>query len=1760
LRERVLNMALKLSSGTLIAYGPILPDNSSSIDGSLFYKTDSLIGGAKGLYVFGFTADSNPGSFGPQVSQGWTKASADAVDADTLDGFDSSYFQAQNTNLDALSLSTGTGFFALTASGTGVTRTITAGSSKISITNGSGISGNPTIDITESNLVLSNMSGVLGVTHGGTGITSVPSIGGVLYGASSSSLAYSGVGSASTGTGTTQNWQILSSSGAGAPIWVNSTSLNVAHASTANTANTADVANTANTASTVAWSGISSKPTTLAGYGITDDIPDTTYVDTVDYLNLPPLAGILKDNTVPIYTSFDFSLGVWGDSTYTMVDNVGRTAVFYSVTSPTGNHQVFRMYRYSDNDSFIYDNQQVSPPFLLGTEKVNYIMNLGTYFAVLYITTKTFPETLARVVIVKTQGSSDCADWTLGYDVTSLYTSKVNFGLVQTNSGDRILRTVVSSSQDIVTLQVYNSSLSLLRSQEIYNKSTDVTMSDASEIPATSMVPGTKYLISSVGSTNFMLYGASANTVGTSFTATAAGTGTGKVSQRIAASFALLNYSVKGICYPFTWNPYMETFHVLFSSYYVYATPSVASTSFSWGLHVSWDIPKTWIESGTGTPQNKIPVKSNGYRYSAQPDSSWNTNDGGMVSSWAFGQTNSSIITDEYSGDLYLSTKPSFTSSSVGTIRRLSYKTVSAPGLISGNQYSITSIGTTDFTLYGASVNTVGTTFIATGLGAGTGTADAIVPSVYKTFGSNLTNNATLTITPAIPDGSAWAKTIDSYWGHIIGNNILFHATSSKYSAALIQATFSTTNFSSIAQGQTDDTLKLDSPSALVNPQQTSAYPAVVAANMFAGKHGTVVISGVPTYYFIHPGALIYTITASGTDRYFTSTGLTVPALPTSIGSETGLVDACVSGWNGNAVSPIYLAIVTNINGAHLLMCSNGTTWVMASANIHQTQIDLGKTARGNTTNLINFGISAGNTLITENGRFLYHFGIPSVSSTSFYYGVFDTFANTVSSGSVNTWSNTSTGSGGYDTQNGYPGASWGYSSNLGYYHFQSTIYYNSAYFLSSKDIRTGASITEDQWFNGAHPRYQIYLSTESATGLVAYVTPYPIFIGGYYCSTPNQSISLTANSTNYVYASKRAGDRTTVDIIVSSTLLAESFNRVLLSSIVTNSTSIVSQQSYSIREHDKIEELEDVSIQTKNINDTLIWNGTAWVTKASSSAATSNSIAVRDTNSDLAVRYINQSSPNNETDTISQFIINNGLDGVLKKVSALTAGSALRTISALTGAVSRLISSKLADIVTPQDFGATGNGTTDDTVALQAFIDACSSTTGIGPMGYIPAGQYKFTSSLIFKQIFCNLFGAGQDASVFQFLPASASTAPAFTTSALTYFKPTWSNFSIQSTVSTGKCINFNNVSSEVYAGSFTNIKLHSIGTCMYIPRIFSFKFDSVGLSSTNDHGCIVACGPAVTWINCYAYNCGASKAGYRLAGGINMIGCNGIDSGGYWGIFGCNIGASDGFQSDFPSTDYPDINLDGCNVEFFEHGGILVHNSYKSFVFNTGKIDRSAKSTDFLYMIGFSAPGISTKGPIINPGVWIPGSGVATGNGSHSQAYIYNMGGNHPIIDYTGGVITQVFDEQYNALIPTVTLGVIHDIYGDSAMAIDAIYPRRLSVRTLRYDTGTVTPSGTNQTIDVTGKTKVIVTPPSITSITSATFTATLFAGADASRNGDLIIEAGNDNLTINHSAAGANTFKLASGTNLTMTAGQIIRFMRSEVNGNWVQHSIS
>ena len=72
-------------------------------------------------------------------------------------------------------------------------------------------------------------------------------------------------------------------------------------------------------------------------------------------------------------------------------------------------------------------------------------------------------------------------------------------------------------------------------------------------------------------------------------------------------------------------------------------------------------------------------------------------------------------------------------------------------------------------------------------------------------------------------------------------------------------------------------------------------------------------------------------------------------------------------------------------------------------------------------------------------------------------------------------------------------------------------------------------------------------------------------------------------------------------------------------------------------------------------------------------------------------------------------------------------------------GAIARTMQGKARESVSVKDFGAVGDGTADDTAAIQACFDACSSgTSGTGldgsafpPTVLIPSGDYKIASTI---------------------------------------------------------------------------------------------------------------------------------------------------------------------------------------------------------------------------------------------------------------------------------------------------------------------------------------------------------------------------------------------------------------------------------------------
>lgn len=106
--------------------------------------------------------------------------------------------------------------------------------------------------------------------------------------------------------------------------------------------------------------------------------------------------------------------------------------------------------------------------------------------------------------------------------------------------------------------------------------------------------------------------------------------------------------------------------------------------------------------------------------------------------------------------------------------------------------------------------------------------------------------------------------------------------------------------------------------------------------------------------------------------------------------------------------------------------------------------------------------------------------------------------------------------------------------------------------------------------------------------------------------------------------------------------------------------------------------------------------------------------------------------------------------------LSASSGASLVGYLPAGTGAVATTVQSKLRESVSVKDFGAVGDGVTDDTAAIQAAIDSVNIKGSI----YFPSGTYliKETISCVNKAV--SFIGSGISATLIKYSPSVAGIA----------------------------------------------------------------------------------------------------------------------------------------------------------------------------------------------------------------------------------------------------------------------------------------------------------------------------------------------------------------------------------------------------------------
>lgn len=224
--------------------------------------------------------------------------------------------------------------------------------------------------------------------------------------------------------------------------------------------------------------------------------------------------------------------------------------------------------------------------------------------------------------------------------------------------------------------------------------------------------------------------------------------------------------------------------------------------------------------------------------------------------------------------------------------------------------------------------------------------------------------------------------------------------------------------------------------------------------------------------------------------------------------------------------------------------------------------------------------------------------------------------------------------------------------------------------------------------------------------------------------------------------------------------------------------------------------------------------------------------------------------------------------------------------------------------------FGAKFDGTTDDTAAIQAALNNGSTVL-------MPPGDSVISDSLSIPSI-CTITGSGQDQTKITGSGMAGKSAIKFADTekfarvSISGFRLTGDfDRALDLTVGAAFFL-YNSHIRDLYLSSAS-------GAALYAPIEFSTLIENVSAGSTNDNGFEISGNVATTLVNCYATSCGAGKAGYRIYEQALMVGCNGINTGPYWGCFG-QATAADGTNRSWIVT------MIGCNLEDFTTAAIEI------------------------------------------------------------------------------------------------------------------------------------------------------------------------------------------------------------------------------------------
>jgi hypothetical protein len=298
-------------------------------------------------------------------------------------------------------------------------------------------------------------------------------------------------------------------------------------------------------------------------------------------------------------------------------------------------------------------------------------------------------------------------------------------------------------------------------------------------------------------------------------------------------------------------------------------------------------------------------------------------------------------------------------------------------------------------------------------------------------------------------------------------------------------------------------------------------------------------------------------------------------------------------------------------------------------------------------------------------------------------------------------------------------------------------------------------------------------------------------------------------------------------------------------------------------------------------------------------------------------------------------------------------------------GASSRTVQAKLRDIVSATDFGVVGNGSTDDTTAIQAAIDAVATNGGTV---FLPAAEYLVSkqSSTVAEDTFTGIGCAIKLKDWVSLLGDGIGTSS-------TSVKGT--RFKLANTQNCHVLGNFADTSSGLHGCRLSNFGINgnrdnnsTAGSGIFIGSVYSNTvFENIKIGESKENGIRIAASSTPVWLRNVLVGA-VGKAGVYIDGANStavhienlQVDSAGVDGGGEAGLYINQLSTQDSqiiitnYRYEYNTTSEPTASGLGIEIKNGVGGTVEINGAY-GFA--------NAAAADFIKLTGTTVTRLNMK-----------------------------------------------------------------------------------------------------------------------------------------------------------------------------------------------------